>query len=197
MTNSGMDLPSPASCLDLLLSQFTPMLLPLIHQGQVINGCRKFPQASIELASDCLSGLVNLQPFSMPISQGWKMSHSADLGRHRGGVKFINSHHESASPQCIECLENSNEFCNYSNESGGEDGPFRLRSSKGEVMAEKWLWKLAHTPSTTWASPVCLPSLSSLWHSVFTAPNFVHVLLSSFPAYSIQLFFLSSCMTFL
>lgn len=184
-----MDLPSPASCLDLLLSQFTPMLLPLVHQGQVINGCRMFPQASIELASDCLSGLVNLQPFTMPISQGWKMSHSADLGRHRGGVKFINSHHESASPQCIECLENSNEFCNYSNESGGEDRPFRLRSSKGEVMAEKWLWKLAHTPSTNWVSTVCFSSLSSLWHSVFTAPNFVHVLLSSFPAYSIQLFF--------
>lgn len=89
-----------------------PCFLALVHQGQVINGCRRFPQASIELASDYLSGLVNLQPFPMPIFQGWKMSHSPDLGRHRGGVKFINSHHESAFPQYIECLENSNEFCN-------------------------------------------------------------------------------------
>lgn len=70
MTNSGMDLPSPVSCRDLLLSQFTPMLLALVHQGQVISACRRFPQASIELASDYLSGLVNLQPFRMPIFQG-------------------------------------------------------------------------------------------------------------------------------
>lgn len=45
---------------------------------------------------------------------------SAVTGMHRGGEGLINSHQESAFPQCKEDIENLRELSNYSNTSDGE-----------------------------------------------------------------------------
>lgn len=45
---------------------------------------------------------------------------SAVAGMHRGGEGFINSHQESAFPQCKEAVENVRNLSNYSNTSDGK-----------------------------------------------------------------------------
>lgn len=58
---------------------------------------------------------------------------------HRGGEGLINSHQESAFPQCIEYLEDTNELSNYNNASDGNSVGHEVFPGAGqgrEVISE-------------------------------------------------------------
>lgn len=102
----------------------------------------------------------------------------------RGGQGLINSHQESAFPQCTEYPEKTNELCHFNNASDGKQPwPFSLWSFRAGQGRDVIVETGRHPAPQLWVAPMIpksgfspFPLLDTLF---FPDSDFAHSILSS------------------